>query len=174
MDRPRFNPLRFHRDQKGLPPAQRRRRAALLGIDRHEGGAWTTHYDEKLPGEMVDWFRERLERVQDAEWSEPEGGGGRYVPRPLRPPTFAGFAAHLGTSRERLAEWEEKHAEFKAAAQACRAVQEAFMVECGAQGGLNPQVANMILKNLVGWKDKADVELGGKLVLKFDAQDSQA
>ena len=61
-----------------------------------------------------------------------------------------------------------QHTEFAEAHAKAKAIQEAFLVEQGTLGALNPRVAIFALRNLEGWRDKADVSMHGSVELSFD------
>ena len=103
-----------------------------------------------------------------------ERGDLKFVTAPVRAPTLAGYAVKIGVSRECLWAWRQKHPKFAEAAQRAKAIQEAFLVEQGTLGALNPQVTIMTLKNLQDWTDKVDVGAQGVITLKFDDQDTEA
>ena len=132
-------------------------------------------YDPNVhPEGMLEFFRERYAEVADAERNENERGDLKYVGIPVRVPTFAGYAALIGVARETLWAWKKKHTEFQEASSICEAIQEAFLVELGTVGALNPQMTMFSLKNLQGWSEKADVKMHGSVELHFDAQDEEA
>ena len=123
---------------------------------------------------MLEFFRTRYAEAVDAERNENERGDLKYVGVPVRVPTFSGYAAKVGVARETIWAWKKKHTEFADAAGRCEAIQEAFLVEQGTIGALNPQMTIFSLKNLIGWSEKADVRMQGSVELNFDAQDKDA
>lgn len=132
-------------------------------------------YDPDVhPKGIVDYFTEAYERIGDAIENMNDRGDLKFVAEPVRPPTLAGYAARIGVARETLWAWALKHSEFGEAVDVCKAVQEAFLVEQGTLGALNPQMTMFALKNLQGWREKADVSHSGKVELRFDDQDEEA
>lgn len=132
-------------------------------------------YDPKVhPKAVVDYFQARLDEVRDAERVLTERGDVRYVTRPVRPPTWGGFAAHVGVSRECLRAWRDKHEEFGEACDRALAIQEQVIVELAMIGGVNPHFAVMMMKNVHGWRDRQEVDQRSKVTLKFDSQDEEA
>jgi hypothetical protein len=74
------------------------------------------------------------------------------------------LAAHLGIHDETLREWESIHPEFSAAVkkvrQACKR-RIAALLDAHAYGGIekgNGSVAIFIAKNVLGWRDRSEVE----------------
>lgn len=132
-------------------------------------------YDDDVhPKGIVEFFTTRYEQVGDAERWITERGDLKYVTRPVRAPTLAGYAASVGVSRECLWAWRQKHPKFAEAVELCKALQEAFLVEQGTMGALNPQVTIMALKNLQEWRDKVDVDANAQVTLHFDSDDEEA
>ncbi len=85
---------------------------------------------------------------------------------PNRFPTLARFAAELDVDRSTLAEWAEKkdsegrlvHPEFSRAYKRAKDYQEAFLVEGGLAGAFETPFAIFTAKNVIGWRDKQEVE----------------
>ncbi|CAB4141829.1 hypothetical protein UFOVP422_7 [uncultured Caudovirales phage] len=74
------------------------------------------------------------------------------------------LATHLGIHDETIREWEAIHPEFSAAVkkirQACRQ-RVASLLDAHAYGGIekgNGSVAIFIAKNVLGWRDRSEVE----------------
>ncbi len=74
------------------------------------------------------------------------------------------LATHLGIHDETIREWESLHPEFSAAVkkirQACRQ-RVASLLDAHAYGGIekgNGSVAIFIAKNVLGWRDRSEVE----------------
>jgi hypothetical protein len=81
-------------------------------------------------------------------------------------PTFAGFAASIGTSRTRLNDWANRHPSFREAYAHAKEIYEQCMADGLASGRFNPTGAIFVAKNTLGWKDKTEVET-------VNSQDSQ-
>ncbi len=132
-------------------------------------------YDDDFhPDDIVKYFQDQYDRITNPQENTTERGDLKYVTEPVRAPTLAGYAVKIGVSRECLWAWRQKHPRFAEAAQRAKAIQEAFLVELGTLGALNPQVTIMTLKNLQEWTDKVDVGAQGIITLKFDDQDTDA
>lgn len=173
----------------GLVPRNRRRRAEVRLSDRSpkerhraqnildgspSAGDAVEYDPEYHPADLVEFFRSRFEDVVDAIENVNDKGDLKFVPKPARPPTFAGYAAKIGAARETLWRWSKRHTEFAEAVDQAKAIQEAFLVELGAIGGLNAQMTMFALKNLQGWSEKADLDVHGHVELSFDSQDAEA
>lgn len=132
-------------------------------------------YDGEVhPAEIVAFFKERYDQIEDASKFVTEKGQVGYTAKPVRPPTMAGYAASIMVRRETLWGWAKQHADFDEALGVCKAMQEALLVELGTIGALNASVTNFTLKNLQEWTDRVEETHKGNVALQFDAQDSEA
>lgn len=85
---------------------------------------------------------------------------------PNRFPTLARFAAELDVDRSTLAEWASKtnengelvYPEFSRAYKRAKDYQEAFLAEGGIAGAFETPFAIFTAKNVIGWKDKQEVD----------------
>ena len=73
-------------------------------------------------------------------------------------PTLARFATNIGVHRETLLEWASKHDEFSDAYKAAKALQEANLVEGAMCGVYSQAFAIFTAKNVLGWRDKTEVD----------------
>lgn len=126
------------------------------------------------PAEIVAFFKERFDQVQDAVKVTTDKGAVSWVAKPVRPPTMAAYAATISVRRETLWAWSKQYEAFGEALGICKAMQEAILVELGTIGALNPAVTNFVLKNLQEWTDRVEETHKGTVALQFDAQDSDA
>ena len=132
-------------------------------------------YDDDFhPGDIVKYFQDQYDQISNPRENLTERGDLKFVTEPVRAPTLAGYAVKIGVSRECLWAWRQKHPRFSESVQRAKAIQEAFLVEQGTLGALNPQVTIMTLKNLQDWKDKVDIGAQGVITLRFDDQDAEA
>lgn len=77
-------------------------------------------------------------------------------------PTFAGFCCEIGIHRDTLHEWIKKHEEFSDAYKEAKEHQERILVQNGLKGGYHANFAIFTAKNVIGWRDKQDIEHTGK------------
>lgn len=132
-------------------------------------------YDPNVhPVGLVAYFRAAYDRLADAKEVVTDKGDVKYVARPLRVPSMAGYGVTVGVARRTLQAWRDRYPEFEVAYEEGKSIQEAFILELAAMNGLNPLISALALKNYQGWKEKADVEVGGSITLRFDGQDSEA
>ncbi len=136
--------------------------------------SWRKYDPDVHPRDALRYFRERYAEVADPERNVNARGDLRYVVKPVRCPTFAGYAARIGVAPVTIWRWSRQHTEFAEAHGKCKAIQEAFLIEQGTLGALNAQAAIFSLRNLQGWRDKAEVGLSGRVELTFDARDAAA
>jgi len=126
------------------------------------------------PQDMVDWFTERASQLLQPERVETVHGQVSHVQAPVHPPTFAGYAAHIGVSAPCIWTWKKRYSAFEEAHHECKAIAEHVIVTMGAMGAYNPNVCTFMLKNLHGWTDKLEQTHKGTVSLSFDAQDKDA
>jgi hypothetical protein len=55
-------------------------------------------------------------------------------------------------------DWASKYPEFSKAYAKAKLLQEQFLAECGLKGVHNAFMSVMALKNIAGWRDKAEIE----------------
>ena len=73
-------------------------------------------------------------------------------------PTLAGFACILDVCRDTLQEWRRIHKDFSDAIKRAKEHQERILVENGLRGGYIPSFAIFTAKNVMGWKDKSEID----------------
>lgn len=73
-------------------------------------------------------------------------------------PTLARYATNIGVHRETLLEWSKTYPEFSDAYKAAKALQEANLVEGAMCGAYSQAFAIFTAKNVLGWKDKTEVD----------------
>jgi len=105
---------------------------------------------------MVQWFTERgqctLRLLPDSSGAEQARAVCSEVP------TFAGFAAHIGVSPQTLDNWCKRHAEFLESRARCKAITEQWFSIALTTGAANPTGAIFVAKNVLGWRDRTEVE----------------
>ena len=105
---------------------------------------------------MVQWFADRgdctLRLLPDSSGAEQARAVCSEVP------TFAGFAAHIGVSPQTMDNWCKRYAEFFEARARCKAITEHWFTVALTTGAANPTGAIFVAKNILGWKDRTEVE----------------
>lgn len=125
------------------------------------------------PQAMIDYFQAALDALEEPERFETDKKLA-YVTKPVRPPTFSGFAAKVGIHTGRLNDWFRNHKAMDEARGVCKAIQEAVVVEQALLGAYQTGFAALVMKNLHGWQEKIEASHKGGVVLSFDAQDEDA
>lgn len=143
-------------------------------IHGQHGKSYSVYDPDVHPADLVAFFRERLDQVEDAREVWNRHGDLKYVGRPVRPPLLAAWAAKVGVRRSTVWDWEQKHEEFAAAIDEAKAIQEQVVVELGTIGALDGKFAGFVLKNLLGWTERTEQRTEGSFVLKVDEQDKEA
>ena len=76
-------------------------------------------------------------------------------------PQFVGFAHSIGVTRNTLLNWCEVHPEFLSAYQSAKGLQEQALVAHTLAGRFNATFAGLTAKNILGWRDRQDLEHSG-------------
>lgn len=85
--------------------------------------------------------------------------------------SYESFAGEVGVCDDTLREWEKKHLEFSVSKKTGRIKQRAFYEKLGIKAamglisGFNSTAYIWLTKNMLGWRDKSDIEVHGKLTL---------
>lgn len=83
-------------------------------------------------------------------------------------PTFASFACLIGVDRSTILLWSQaidaetgklKHKEFSKAYKIAKDHQERILIQNGLKGGYQANFAIFTAKNVLGWRDKKDVDV---------------
>lgn len=156
--------------------AAKKRRDLLYGrpSQKRPVGRPSKYRPDFHPADAVAYFQAALDAVTAPERVETAGGGVRYVQAPVPPPTFAGYAASIGVSRETIWYWGREHEEFSNSVERCKAIQEQVFLQMLLLGAYAPSVMGLVMKNLLSWRDKVDLESTGTVTIVIDRQDSEA
>jgi len=73
-------------------------------------------------------------------------------------PILAAFCCLLGVHRDTLHEWATRHPEFSDAVKKAKEHQERILVANGMQGYYDKTFAIFTAKNLIGWRDKLEID----------------
>jgi hypothetical protein len=90
------------------------------------------------------------------------------------------FSAVINVNQDSLYEWEKRHPSFSEAIKAGRAQQANFWEKTGIKAthgkipGFNATAFIWMTKNMLGWRDKQDIELSGKEGTPIQVQTSDA
>ena len=118
-----------------------------------------TKYRDDLPDRLIAFF--------DVEAFTAEvSDSGKVAMKPAKFPTLARFAAHVGVSRNTIHRWatetdeagEPLKPEFCDAYKRARDLQEAILIEGGMAGAFQPSFAIFTAKNVLGWRDRQEIE----------------
>ena len=118
-----------------------------------------TKYTEDLPERLIEFF--------DVEAFTAEAtDSGKVAMKPARFPTMARFAARVGVSRNTIHRWATEaddagnplKPEFCDAYKKALDLQEAILVEGGMAGAFQPSFAIFTAKNVLGWRDRQEIE----------------
>ncbi len=125
------------------------------------------------PEDIVAYFRESFDAIEDPKRVESAQGRVKYVQAPVRPPLFAGYAMKIGVRRQTLWNWARRHEEFDEAVGICKAMQEHIFITMGLLGAYRPGMTIFVLKNLLRWQDKIEKANRGRVILRVVEQGNQ-
>lgn len=121
-----------------------------------------TKYDPKYAGMLMEYFD--VPAGYDAE-VENSKGVLQSVRHAADFPTFAGFANSIDVHRETLLNWadtdengEPLNPEFFDAYKKAKDHQERILIQNGLKGGYHPAFAIFTAKNVIGWRDKQELD----------------
>ena len=123
-----------------------------------------TLYRPEYCEQIIDFFRSH-------PLTKPIDDGGDSLKRSVQAvcgtvPTFQRFADSIDVDITTLTEWRRRHLAFSIAYARAKTIQEDFFTQGLSQGIMNPTGAIFVAKNILGWKDKTEVET-------VNSQDSQ-
>ena len=112
--------------------------------------------------ELLDYFQSARALVEDPERVESRGGRVEYVTRPIRPPSFAAWAASIGVAPGTVSRWVREHQEFAAAAAQARGILEGILLELASVGAIDHRWAQFLLRcnHGYGYADHLEVKAG--------------
>tara|TARA_R110000868_G_scaffold165150_3_gene398095 strand:+ start:836 stop:1390 length:555 start_codon:yes stop_codon:yes gene_type:complete len=125
---------------------------AIPGGYRHTGSP--TLYRPEYAADIVTFFASKPVPV-----TPPEGGAKEAVQFIYATmPTFEEFAGLIEVSTNILREWENRHTAFQVACARARDIQRRWFTAGLASGAMNPTGGIFVAKNIIGWRDRTEVE----------------
>lgn len=79
---------------------------------------------------------------------------------------FSGFARSIGVVQPTLQSWRETYPDFSVAFKKAKELQEEHLITNGLQDTFAQAFAIFTAKNILGWRDKTEVEHSGNLTLQ--------
>ena len=106
---------------------------------------------------MVAWFEDLAFKIQPV--ADPTPDAKRSVAQVCgQIPTFERFASNIGVSVKCLMEWRDRHETFGASYARAKSIQSDVFTQGLATGVMNPTGAIFVAKNILGWRDRSEVE----------------
>ena len=106
---------------------------------------------------MIAWFEDLASKVQPV--TDPALDAKRSVSQVCgQIPTFERFASNIGVTYKALQEWSVRHASFGEAYARAKSIQADVFTQGLATGVMNPTGAIFVAKNVLGWRDRTEVE----------------
>ena len=112
-----------------------------------------TKYKEEYCQDIIKWF--------DREATTLESG--KIIPCDI--PLIGDYALRLGISRDTLHEWCRVHPEFSDSFKRAKDIQRSILVRLGMKGLYNPSFSVFAAKNMIGWRDKQEIDMTGKITI---------
>ena len=107
-------------------------------------------YNEEYPSRLLAFFDIAPFKITEVQKKD---GSISLLETACELPTFEAFAKTLGTTRQMLKKWEEKHPAFAQAADKARDLQSDILIQNSLRGNYSASFAVFTAKNLLGWKD---------------------
>jgi len=131
-----------------------------------------TVYKEEYCDQLIEFFNK--EPYKEVTLKDRSGGQKREI-IPCKFPTLARFACNIGVTRETLWDWatsklpngELKHPNFSNAYKKAKEYQESILVEGAMAGAFSQPFAIFTAKNVLGWKDRQEVENTGSVEITY-------
>jgi hypothetical protein len=129
-------------------------------------------YKEEYCEELIKFFN--IDSYKEKIVKDRNGGERREI-IPCKFPTLARFACNIGIDRETLWQWataklpngEPKYPNFSNAYKRAKDFQESILVEGAMIGAFSQPFAIFTAKNVLGWKDKQEVENTGTVEINY-------
>ena len=116
-----------------------------------------TLYREEYGDIMIAWFEDLASKVQPV--ADPAPDAKRSVAQVCgQIPTFERFASNIGVTYKALQEWSVRHTSFGEAYARAKSIQADVFAQGLATGVMNPTGAIFVAKNVLGWRDRTEVE----------------
>ena len=131
-----------------------------------------TVYKDEFCDQLIEFFN--IEPYEEKLIPDRSGGKKREVV-PCKFPTLARFSCIIGVTRETLHDWatsklpngELKHPEFSYSYKRAKEYQESLLVEGAMAGAFNPAFAIFTAKNILGWRDRQEIENSGVVEVNY-------
>lgn len=121
-----------------------------------------TSYRDEYPAMLVEYFEAAKMPSAEPQPEEPPSGKGSHRAALMQVyqylPTFEGFGRLIKTPVSTMQEWKGRHPAFAAAYARAKDIQREHFAVGLVTGAMNPTGAIFAAKNLVGWKDKTEIE----------------
>ena len=88
--------------------------------------------------------------------------------KPTDLPVVVGFCRTIGISKDTFYAWVKKYDTFSDAYKKAQTMQEHILITNGLAGRYDKTFAIFAAKNLIGWKDKQEVDLNAGISIKWD------
>ncbi len=121
--------------------------------EKHAGGRPTKYKPEYCQG-IIDFFTRPLIETD-------ENGKKTACDIPL----ISDYALSIDILRETLWDWTNKYPEFSNAYKKAKDIQRGILVKLGMKGLYNPSFSVFAAKNMIGWRDKHEIDMTGKITI---------
>lgn len=118
-----------------------------------------TKYKSEYCDEMIDYFDRELTETVAKDAVSARGVVQVAEERATDLPLFQDFAVRIGVHIDTLHEWKKVHKEFSEAYKRCKNMQMRHLVMNAMQGRYSNSFAIFTAKNILGWRDKQEVEV---------------
>ena len=138
-------------------------------IKEKRGKGKPTKYKDDMGKRMIEFFDRKPYETKEIY---DEDGNQRDIRIANDFPSFEGFAASVNVSRPTIYTWKKKHKSFRIAWRRCEAMQHNFIMVNGMAGLTAQAFTIFAAKNIMGWRDKQDVNNTGETTVRTIIIDS--
>ncbi len=123
-----------------------------------------TKYDPSFCESLIDFFNIPPYTIKDMTIQKPDGtqiDKTEFEANDI--PFFSKWCRKIGVNQETMVEWTKRYPDFSVAYNQAKELQCEILVTNGLRGTYATPFAIFTAKNILGWRDKSDVEHSGKV-----------
>lgn len=123
---------------------------------------------------IVEFFD--IEPYREVEVTITHKDGSEYTKTELKANDLrflSAFARSIGVSQDSLHEWAKKYPEFCVALKKAKDLQAEHLITNGLHNTFAQPFAIFTAKNILGWRDKQDLELSGDVIIRYGHRDGK-
>ena len=138
---------------------------------KHPGGRPTKYLPDYHPQALKDYFNVDPCNFKDMEVTTTNVRDGKIITQAKTVeeannlPFFFQFCKFVGITQETMLQWVKKYPMFSEAYTYAKDKQREILVTNGLRGNYDSRFAIFTAKNIIGWRDRTEIEHKGKVLL---------